>query len=481
MICKPVAAIFILCLSGCGGDLPQETEITDHPKGEICYVDASAMGDETGMDWENAFLHPQPAVDAAREGGQVWVAAGIYRSLSQDDEAVPVLRMKEGVEVLGGFLTGDTAVSQRDYSSNVSVLEGDQLVFHVVSGADRAILDGFTLSGGRAVGEFPDDSGGGMLNLTVSPAIKNCIFSNNYALWHGGAMFNLRSRATVTGCVFSGNTAEYNGAAVYNDSEGSARGKPVISNSVFKGRNYCRFGAGVFNNHCPAVISDCSFENNEANHSGGGICNICSASFISGCTFSGNSAVDDGGGIYINSTAEGGNESPSIENCLFTGNSTYVGGGGGIYVYNSAPVISLCTFNGNSAAYGGAMSCWNSPSRIRDCIMWGDMAGFRDAEIEIGSGFEPLINYSNIDADGYGLFPEGGPDLKGNMRMDPIFAAGPRGNFYLAQLPSGQPIQSPCIDRGSMSSESAGMEEKTTRTDGEGDTGLLDIGYHYAR
>lgn len=63
---------------------------------------------------------------------------------------------------------------------------------------------------------------------------------------------------------------------------------------------------------------------------------------------------------------------------------------------------------------------------------------------------------------------------------DPCFVHGPRGNYYLSQIASGQAFDSPCVDAGSNTATNLGMDVFTTRTDSIGDTGIVDMGYHYA-
>ena len=36
----------------------------------------------------------------------------------------------------------------------------------------------------------------------------------------------------------------------------------------------------------------------------------------------------------------------------------------------------------------------------------------------------------------------------GNIREDPLFVSGSRGNYYLSQIDSGQDVDSPCINAG---------------------------------
>lgn len=69
---------------------------------------------------------------------------------------------------------------------------------------------------------------------------------------------------------------------------------------------------------------------------------------------------------------------------------------------------------------------------------------------------------------------------EGNFVADPLFASGPLGDYYLSAIEAGQHADSPCIDAGSTSASSAGVNDLTTRTDGAFDTDAVDIGYHYS-
>jgi hypothetical protein len=65
----------------------------------------------------------------------------------------------------------------------------------------------------------------------------------------------------------------------------------------------------------------------------------------------------------------------------------------------------------------------------------------------------------------------------GNVGGDPLFTLG----YYLSV--NGQPGQSadsPCINAGSRTATVAGLDSRTTRTDGVADGGTVDLGYHYA-
>ena len=68
---------------------------------------------------------------------------------------------------------------------------------------------------------------------------------------------------------------------------------------------------------------------------------------------------------------------------------------------------------------------------------------------------------------------------EGNISDDPLFVSGPLGGYYLSCRAAGQASDSPCIDRGSATAGSFGLDKFTTRTDHVPDTGIVDMGYHY--
>jgi hypothetical protein len=83
----------------------------------------------------------------------------------------------------------------------------------------------------------------------------------------------------------------------------------------------------------------------------------------------------------------------------------------------------------------------------------------------------------------YSLFPSavqdpdrfggvGVNEYAGCVNADPVFLAGPLGNYYLDPA-------SPAVDAGSDTAVNRSVDDKTTRTDGTLDTGTADIGYHY--
>lgn len=103
-------------------------------------------------------------------------------------------------------------------------------------------------------------------------------------------------------------------------------------------------------------------------------------------------------------------------------------------------------------------------------ILWGN-----DAASDIGEQIHgtPEVRTSDV---------MGGFDGEGNFDLDPLFVAGPAGEFYLSQIAAGPGADSPCVNAGSADASSFDfLSGTTTRTDHAADRGLADLGYHARR
>lgn len=226
------------------------------------YVNGNAEQAGDGSSWAAPFISLTDALSAALDGDQIWVAAGMYIPTEGTDRKASFL-LKEGVEIYGGFEGIETELRKRDFDRNPTILSGDigqqgmpdDNVFHVVTGADRAVLDGFTITGGYSanlgwdgpaqlapsdlVSGFHQGMGAGMIAYKTAPEIRNCLFQDNHALI-GGAVYVMSSTADAptapapkaprfVDCVFWQNTAlaHGGGAAVF------LRSSPLFISCVF--------------------------------------------------------------------------------------------------------------------------------------------------------------------------------------------------------------------------------------------------------
>ncbi|MHC4676829.1 MAG: LamG-like jellyroll fold domain-containing protein, partial [Planctomycetota bacterium] len=377
----------------------------------VYYVDANATGANDGSNWDDAFIDLQDALTTAQDSDHIWVAQGTYtpsQLTDPNDLRTATFELIEGVAIYGGFAGGETSLSQRDWEAYETILSGDldgndvevldpcallteptraENSYHVVTGngtGARAVLDGFTITGGNATGNIPATRGGGMYCDYSSPTVTNCTFSGNSAI-HGGGMFSSNSSSpTVTNCIFSGNSVVSRGGGMYN-----GQSSPTVTNCIFSGNSADYKGGGMCNEYSSPTVTNCIFGGNSAASKGGGMYNEYSSPTVTDCDFTGNSAFQ-GGGMHTdwmspavancmfigNLASDGGGmnnnvSNTSVTNCTFIGNSGINGGG----MHNNnyyTPIITNCTFIGNSAKYGGGM--WNNESKaiVTNCIFWND-------------------------------------------------------------------------------------------------------------
>jgi predicted outer membrane repeat protein len=384
----------------------------------VWYVNGSdTTGSNNGTSWANAFTSLQTALRDAHSGDQIWVAKGTYKPTTSTDRTASFV-LDAGVAVYGGFAGTETALSQRNVATNGTELSGDigtvgdnsDNSYHVVtsSGLDKtAILDGFTITGGNANGDFRQNQqyGGGMYS-SGSPTLSNLTFSDNTASFLGGGMYTSDS-PTLTNVTFSDNSAG-SGGGLYNDG-----GSATLTNVTFSG-------------------------NSASDGSGGGMFIFASSPTLTNVTFSGNSAHNSGGGLYCDKSS-----SPTLTNVTFSGNSAP--NGGGMANYQSSPTLINVTFSGNSAGNprsdgggGGLFNTDGSLPTLTNCILWGDRdpsgREIVDDPSQLTSPSSSTVSYSDVQG---GWSGAGSKDIN----QDPLFVDAKTGNLHL------QP-GSPAIDTG---------------------------------
>ena len=415
----------------------------------VLYVDADASGVGDGTSWSNAFTTVPAALAAATSGVEIWVSAGIYHPGSTRGAA---FQLKEDVSLYGGFTGEETNRADRDWTTNVVVLSGDigasgvatDNVFHVVLGADNAILDGFTISHGYADGTNHNQvAGAGILNAGVSPTLLNCTFTDNFArpFGSGGAVCNVGASPIISNCVFIGNSA-YWGGAICNKNGGT----PVIEDSEFFS-NTADYGGGIHNEDSSPTIRRSVFKQNSGE--GAGLSNRGGSPTVDACVFADGTAYQWNGGGVRNA---GG--TPTIENTLFTGNVATKGQGAGLFNHGAALILMNATLHGNKAqSDGGGLYNAQANIDIVNTVLWSNAAP-SGAEVFNSNGIlvvmacamQSGVNGSKCDGD---ALTDGGA----NISADPAFEneSDPDGaDNILRTWDDGLAIswQSPCRDVG---------------------------------
>lgn len=291
---------------------------TKNPKEEI---------EPDGLSWATAFPTLQEGIDKAFElgGGEVWVAAGDYNEVRSNPYGALILR--ELVNVYGGFQGTETELNQRNYQTNITIINGSvarngQPAWHVVRGENYSELNGFIIKGGDARYDtvYSDaQDGGGLYIPAKKMVVKNCSFFQNKAVGVGAGVCCISGKLSIYNCNFIENMIEnISSASSYN------------------------YGSAIYVSDSVVNIQNSRFESNRISSQG-----------IWQTSTQNITAVSAGGGIFAY------NSSLSIDNCLFYSNTCSAEGighgtvGGGVY-------------GAFAKALGGAIYLWYSDINLRN-------------------------------------------------------------------------------------------------------------------
>jgi hypothetical protein len=335
---------------------------------DVWFVDKdNNSGLESGRNWPAAFTSIQAGIDAAAAdgGGEVWVAEGVYDNLrvspftsGVDTRNTGSVQLMNGVDLYGGFLGTEENRDARDAVLSPTIIDGStsregEPALMVMIGADNVILDGFTLTGGRA-NDIGYVIGGGIRMLQHSMNIANCTFENLSATDAGGAVSSIFGVVNFTNCTF---------------------------------RTLTSFGLGgaVFHRNGTVTFTDCTFENISSFLDGGAIQLENADASIIGSTFTGVASAKMGGAInadveslvqiyqsrFVNNSADLGGAVASmndttIRDSIFRGNTADTAGGA-LYSVNR---LVNCTLAGNSAPEGGALWYADLSINLANVLIW---------------------------------------------------------------------------------------------------------------
>ncbi|MFN0015087.1 MAG: choice-of-anchor Q domain-containing protein [Saprospiraceae bacterium] len=353
--------------------------ITSSLSAQTIYVKSNATGANNGTSWQDAYTALGTALAAANPGNAVWVAAGTYKPAGAPNAG---FSMKAGVALYGGFAGNEATLAARNPVANLTTLKGDLTgddvvgtyttnrtdnslhVLEVMPTAnpdDRAVVDGFTISGGQTLVGDPNPDltrrGGGILT-TAKLTVRACRFTDNYAET-GGALAALTAAASgldLYNCQFDKNGTGLLSAGIYlrDLSGGSTVRRCIFSeNKTIRGSLYVITSANM-------TVDSCSFLNNDAGTAPcAGMYTWKTTFTLTNSTFKGNRATDFAG--MYNDGREG--VFPfTIDNCLFEDNialditnSANVATGGAIFNATTTSTIKNCFFLNNAGHQAGAI------------------------------------------------------------------------------------------------------------------------------
>jgi hypothetical protein len=370
---------------------------------------------------------------------------------------------------LNGALPGDTVlVAPGTYYEQLSWPAREGIVLQSEAGAESTAIDG---------------SGAGRVLTMNALDYTRATQVRGFRITHG----------LVT--VYPGN-----GAGVW------CRGAPVFEHDwIVHNLNFTMgYGGGVYATGAPRFLSNLIAWDTVWNPGGGGwrygggiYCQgpgvFCQNVFLENAAYDTNAGgFWYGGGLCLQGSG-------TVFNNLFVRNScgATTGGfayGGALYVSYDSGLVANNTFFANRCSsaipYGGGIYADCSPTVvIKNNIVVGNSArGIAPFGGGIAATWDTLdtlaLDYNDVQgnapADYYWCRP--GPH---SLALDPLFAAGPNGDYYLSQIAAGQDSTSPCVDAGDTLLPTAELNldslihAGTTRTDSFPDDGAIDLGYHY--
>ncbi len=221
----------------------------------ILYVDGDSRG-YSGISWETAFKEIQDALDLASRCNssqqiveQIWVAGGVYSAGTSPSDTI---QLEDGVSLYGNFAGHEESLEDRDMAnvSNASIITAYGVVNYVVTGAEDAVLDGFTITWGYYYGIYCEDIS---MKISRCKIIDNCYgirlkcdsvgeheleiynswICNNVTF--GGASFDQKGIAKIRNCTIANNGSRYGGdGGIY---KASANAADRIVNCILWGNN----------------------------------------------------------------------------------------------------------------------------------------------------------------------------------------------------------------------------------------------------
>lgn len=401
------------------------TAICHVTPGAIFHVKTNGNDALSGATWELAKQTVAAGLAGATTNDEVWVAAGRY---------LERITMPSGADLYGGFDGTETSKQQRDWTNNLSILDGEYAGAVVVinGGGPETRIDGMVVTAGLAI------HGGGIKMTGSGAVVAHCRITGNITDGAGAGM-------SIWGFLLLSSTEAYfpvvtNNIIVENQSindEGDGGGIAVVGSSPFIANNL--------------------IARNTATRNGGGIaCWRHSFPVIANNVIEANSASYDeltastgGGGIFASATDLDGRPIPfSISSPRIVNNIVAVNGarhGGGIAVIDST--MGAANIKNNSViANNGSGIYWANTSPTND----NNLVAYNTWGFEHNSAFhEPVVlRYNNVFGNNVLGAPSNyqtTPDVTGtdgNISADPLLANYQVGEFHL------QP-GSPCIDAGS--------------------------------
>lgn len=312
------------------------------------FVDSESMALKAdGKSWATAFKTIQQGINAARSGGKIYIASGVYKN--------PHIEFSNNhdIELIGGYKAGDLYEKYDSLIKNGewTILDGDNAPDNLVEISGRASNISFS---GLSFENVKGGSGVVIIGALEKPIqnifINNCQFINNHdSQGGGGGIFVSYARnIQIMGVMAHNNATDDTGGFIHAENVAGLK----ISSGVFSYNRALLNGGSIYvQNSSDVKISEQFFDHNLASF--GGALAIISSKFIrlSNLIFKKNEAMNEGGAVSIIQSADA-----TLQHGIFSKNRSK--GYGGALCYCGAQghiTIKSSEFRANVSKHGGGL------------------------------------------------------------------------------------------------------------------------------
>lgn len=262
--------VMFILISGISCDNYIQDLANDFTKDTVICVNQSASEETTGIGWSAAYKSLYEAVNAAKDGDEIWICGDLTTENNQ-------IVIQKDITIIGGFSESDQSKDDRN-NSRLSVISSDLNVSMIlINGSANIYLENVDMinidtsansisveSNSKlmlynCVFDNNVDTGqqGGAIRVENSELIvNNCSFTNNES-YGGGAIEVLSSSLEIINSNFYNNYAEHDGGAIFTNSSGYELN---IKNTTFSANLADDYGDSIYTN-ANLITANCTFEN----------------------------------------------------------------------------------------------------------------------------------------------------------------------------------------------------------------------------
>jgi uncharacterized repeat protein (TIGR01451 family) len=372
--------------------LPQTTRA----QGTIHYVTPDG---NCGTGYEPCYDNIQAAVDAARSGDEIRVAAGLYLLAGGSGQ---VAYVDKDLVIRGGYTADNWDIPHPETNATELTAMGQGRVM-IISGTLEVTVEGLHLTFGDAEGlgdGMPGgESGGGLYVFEATATLRHSWLLNNtapagYGLG-GGGLYARESVLTLEDNVVQDNYGSWGGGLLFDDTDATVRDCHIESNEA--GGMGSRGGGIAAINNSDVTLSSTMIQGNEttfvSGSEGGGVYVENSHAIFVENTIEGNYTRREAAGVGIG----GGAVVLLTGNQILNNDGNGYGGGLCIGWPGAADAVTLThnTIKGNDAIVGGGVYVENTQALFEGNLIESNMSVVDAGGAYLG-GSKPITFRANL-------------------------------------------------------------------------------------